>query len=73
MVEFHDKANSNVISDNIGRLSDDKGTVICQMIRYKAIVGTGKLKGKSCFLVHIMIKKNVLPHTKTFTHTQVVK
>ena len=73
MIELVHQTDPHAITDNIGGLSDDQGVVIGQVVGDKAVVGTGELKGKCCLLVHIMVQKYVLTHTKTFTDTKVVE
>ena len=43
------------------------------MVGDKVVVGTGELEGKGGLLVHIMVQEDVLPHTKTFPDSKMVK
>ena len=72
MVKLGDKTDPHVVRDNIGRLSDEQG-VIGQVVGDKVVVGTGELEGKGGLLVHIMVQEDVLPHTKTFPDSKMVK
>ena len=54
-------------------LADHQGVVRRHVVGHEAVVGAGHLECQGGLLVLIVIKQNVLPHSKTFSNAQMVE